>query len=104
MLSLRQRLLEDSHQMLDKYLDLNKIYTVQKGKTYNVILNDLQVRANNKEEKEAIVEGNITEIKWKRDIMDAQIQYYNSSIKTVDNILFGIKHRIDLEAIIRPGA
>ena len=102
MLSLRQRMLEDSHILLDKLTELRKQYRLKKGAAYDAIVNSIQMRMKTTGEKEAVVEGNIeiAEIKNKIEILDGQISYYNESIRTVDDILYGIKTRLDIEKLL----
>ena len=102
MLSMRQRMLEDSHILLDKLIELRKQYRIMKGTAYDNIVNNIQLRMKTTGEKEAIVEGSreIAEIRNKIDILDGQTGYYNESIRTVDDILYGIKTRLEIEKLL----
>jgi len=99
MLSMRQRMLEDSHILLDKLVIMRKDYRMKKGMAYDHIVNNIQLRMKTTGEKEAIVEGNgeIAEMRHKIEIFEGQTEYYNESIRTVDDILYGIKTRLDIE-------
>lgn len=102
MLSTRQRLLEDSHTLLDTLTDLRKKYRIQKGKAYDNIVNNIQLRMKTTGEKEAIVEGTseIAELRNKIEILENQTQYYSESIRTVDGILYGIRTRLEIEKML----
>ena len=102
MLSTRQRLLEDSHTLLDTLTDLRKKYRIQKGKAYDNIVNNIQLRMKTTGEKEAIVEGTseIAELRNKIEILENQTQYYTESIRTVDGILYGIRTRLEIEKLL----
>lgn len=102
MLSLRQRLLEDSHILLDKLVVLRKQYRVQKGDAYDKLLNNIQMRVKTTGEKEAMVEGisEIAEIRHKIEILEGQTSYYNDTIRTVDDILYGIKTRLEIDKLL----
>jgi len=102
MLSQRQRMLEDSHILLDKLTDLRKQYRIRKGNAYDSIVNNLQLRMKTTGEKEAIVEGSaeIAELRNKIDILEKQTEYYSESMRTIDHILYGIKTRIDIEKLL----
>ena len=95
-------MLEDSHILLDKVVDLRKNYRIQRGNAYDNIVNSIQLRMKTTGEKEAIVEGSseIVETRNKIDILDGQTSYYNESIRTVDNIIYGIKTRLDVERLL----
>ena len=77
MLSLRQRLLEDTHTILEHITSLRKKY-----------------QAN---EKNIIIDGRTSSIKESLEILENQVTFFNESIKTIDNIIFGIKTRLDIE-------
>lgn len=102
MLSARQRMLEDSHIILDKLVQLRKQYRQIKGNAYNEIVTNMQLRMKTTGEKEAVVEGmpEIAEMRHKIEILENQISYYNESIRTVDDILYGIKTRLDVERLL----
>jgi hypothetical protein len=51
-----------------------------------------------------LIEGDLTELKERIDIVDNQISFINETIKTVDHFLYGIKSRIALEEYLRSGA
>lgn len=55
-------------------------------------------------EKNAIIEGDLSEIKERVDLMNNQINFLNETIKTVDHMLYGIRHRILLEDYMRSGS
>ena len=38
------------------------------------------------------------------DIMNHHSDFLNESIKTIDSLIFGIKHRIDIENLLKIGA
>jgi len=101
-LTLRQRLLEDSHILLDKQVELKKDYKHLRGLQYEHITNNVQIKFKNKDEKGAIIEGNsgVNKAKSHIDILDNQILYYNESIKTMDQLLYGLKTRIDVERLL----
>lgn len=102
MLTTRQRMLEDTHSLLDKMVILKKDYRMKKGRAYDNIVNNIQLRMKTTGEKEAIVEGNaeIAEIKHKIEIIEAQAEYYNESMRTIDHILYGIKTRLEVEHLL----
>ena len=102
MLSLRQRMLEDSHIILDTLVNQRKNYRILKGNAYDNIVNNIQLRLKTTGEKEAIVEGSsqIAELRNKIEILESQTEYYSESIRTVDDILYGIKTRLDIEKML----
>jgi hypothetical protein len=51
-------------------------------------------------EKTVLIDGKTTEIKHMIDLIENQITFFNESIKTVDNVLFGIKTRVEIEKVL----
>ena len=48
-------------------------------------------------EKNAIIDGKTANTKETLDLIENQVAFFNDSIKTVDNVLFGIKTRVEIE-------
>jgi hypothetical protein len=48
-------------------------------------------------EKTVIIEGKTAATKEMMDLIENQINFFNESIKTVDNVLFGLKTRVEIE-------
>jgi hypothetical protein len=96
MLSLRQRLLEDNHTLLEHVTLLRKKYRDERSIEMENISRNLQIRyqAN---EKNVVIEGRTSNTKESLEIFENQISFFNESIKTIDNIIFGIKTRLDIE-------
>jgi hypothetical protein len=96
MLSLRQRLLEDNHTLLEHVTLLRKKYRDERSLEMENISRNLQIRyqAN---EKNMVIEGRTSATKESLEIFENQITFFNESIKTIDNIIFGIKTRLDIE-------
>jgi hypothetical protein len=44
-----------------------------------------------------IIEGKTAATKEMMDLIENQINFFNESIKTVDNVLFGLKTRVEIE-------
>ena len=48
-------------------------------------------------EKNVLIEGKTANIKEVVDTIENQISFFVDSIKTIDNVLFGIKTRVEIE-------
>ncbi len=97
-LSVRQRILEDNHTLIDTLSKLRKSYRQKKGKEWESVSNQ-NIRYQS-HEKKVIVEGKTTDMQETVEIIENQITFMDGSIKTVDNVLFGLKTRIDIEKLI----
>jgi len=96
MLSLRQRLLEDSHTLLEHSSILRKKYKSERSRHMENISTNLQQRYQYNE-KNVIIDGKTADTKESLDLIENQISFFTDTIKTVDNILFGIKTRVEIE-------
>jgi len=96
MLSLRQRLLEDNHTLLEHITNLRRKYREGRAFEMEKLSNNLQLRyqAN---EKTVVIDGRTSETKEYLEIFENQVSFFTESIKTIDNIIFGIKTRLDIE-------
>tara|TARA_R110000868_G_scaffold66921_1_gene198961 strand:- start:1095 stop:1532 length:438 start_codon:yes stop_codon:yes gene_type:complete len=97
-LSTRQRLLEDNHTLIDNLSRLKTGYRQKKGKEWESVSNgNMRYQGH---EKKVIVEGKTTELQETIEVIENQISFMDGSIKTVDNVLFGLKTRLDLEKLL----
>lgn len=101
-LSMRQRLLEDSHYLMIMHNAFIGKQREIKNSLFAEINNNLQTRTRNLTEKNIMVEGNerYIDIKAIIDLFNNQISFYTDSIKTIDHILYGIKSRMSLEELM----
>jgi predicted nucleic-acid-binding protein len=99
MLSMRQRLLEDNHTLLEHLTVLRKKYRTERSTQMEDISTNLQTRYQYNE-KTVIIDGKTTATKEAIDIIENQIAFFNDSIKTVDNVLYGIKTRVEIEKVL----
>lgn len=97
-LSTRQRLLEDNHTLIDTLSKLKRSYKEKKGKEWENVSNQ-NIRYQS-QEKKVIVEGKTANMEETVEIIENQIAFMDGSIKTVDNVLFGLKTRLDLEKLL----
>ena len=99
-LSRRQSLIEDNHILLDCMTKLNRKMRDAKYNEYNVRLSSVQFRLKNKDERETMAEGATSYLQEQIDILNCQVQFYKSSMETIDHIYYGIKHRMDLDKLM----
>ena len=99
MLSLRQRLLEDNHTILEHITMLRKKFRDEKAEVMENLSKNLQLRYQSNE-KNVVIDGKTSSTKEYLEIFENQVSFFNESIKTIDNIIFGIKTRLDIEKTI----
>jgi len=96
MLSLRQRLLEDNHILIENLSSVKKKYRNERSKHMEQISTEINHRYQYNE-KTVIIDGKTANIKEVVDTIENQISFFVDSIKTVDNVLYGIKTRVEIE-------
>jgi hypothetical protein len=94
--SQRQIAVEYSHTLMSHIIKINKIYREKKHEKYIYYTQNYDVRLD-KDAREGHIGYDLTEIIEKRDMVQNHLEYFRETIKTIDNIIFGIKHRISLE-------
>lgn len=98
-LSMRQRLLEETHTLLEHFTRYKKKFREQKGAEWIDISKIGQTRYQ-PTEKTTIVDAKTAALKERLEQLEYQIEFYSESIKTVDSVLFGIKDRITAQKLL----
>jgi hypothetical protein len=101
--SSRQMLLELYSKLGQVMVKLNAKYRKDKADRLKHYSESVQIKygAN---EKTLLIEGDLSELKERMDMVDSQISFFNETMKTVDHMLYGVKSRISLEEYLRSGA
>ena len=96
MLSLRQRILEDNHTLFEHITTLRKKYRDDRSLEMENLSRNLQIRyqAN---EKTVVLDGRTSNIRESLEIFENQVAFFTESIKTIDNIIFGISYFNDIK-------
>lgn len=95
-LTLRQRLLETMHSLLETQSTVRKKYRAERSAE----LKNLSTNNNHRyqyNEKSVILDGMITANREIMELLENQISFYVDTMKTVDNILYGLKTRVEIE-------
>lgn len=98
--SQRQVLLEYSYKLASIVSKLNSKYRTEKSrklKDYSE-RSDVRYGAN---EKTVLIEGDISEITEKIELVEGHRKFIDQTVQTVDHMLYGIKSRIALEEYLR---
>ena len=83
MLSLRQRLLEDNHTLLENITTLRKKFREERSSEMENLSKNLQIRYQSNE-KTVVIEGKTSSTKESLELFENQISFYSESIKTID--------------------
>lgn len=93
--SQRQIVLEQSHYLQSILAKIMKSYKKNFGaRTHDYMTGDRKLKMG---ETSILVEASVSEIKEQIDLIESQIEYMNETKKNIDNMVFGLGHRIQLE-------
>ncbi len=92
----RQLCLEHSHYLQSLLAKVNKGYKKSVGSKVNDYKNNHDIKFK-MGEANLLVEASTADIKENIDLIQSQINYMQETIKTIDNIIYGIKYRIQIE-------
>lgn len=98
----RQKLLEYSFKLGQALGKLNSTYRADKKNKMMYYSEEHNIRYGSNE-KTHLIDGDLSEIKYRIDLVDNHTSFMNETIKTVDHMLYGIKARISLEEFMRGG-
>lgn len=91
----RQIVLEHSHYLQSLLAKLNKTYRKSLGSKTNDYMNgDRKLKMG---ETNILVEASVADLKEQIDLIESQIEYMQETKKNIDNMVFGLGHRIQLE-------
>lgn len=96
----RHKLVDRKHKLLRTFFKFEKHYKKQYGLKLDHYATgyDRKLTAG---ERDKMAEADMTDVKYDMDILENHINQIDQIFKTVENMIFGIKHRLDLEDYLR---
>lgn len=91
----RQEAIEYYYNLNLAVIKLEKKYSKLKRKLVEEV-NDKDIRYG-KTDMNVIVEGASADHRHHIELVKSQCSYFHETVKTIDNMIFGIKHRIEIE-------
>ena len=76
---------------------LKKKYESEWKKAYDDLAMNQDLRYNERERAKFATEKS-SDSKMKMDILQTHIEFFKETVKTLDSMIFGVKHRLELEA------
>ena len=95
----RQRAVEYYYYLLSLLIKINKTYRKNYAQKYDYYSYQSQKRFPNERNKELIIYAELSEIIEKREMLDVHSKFMLDTKNSIDNIIYGIKYRIDIEKI-----
>lgn len=94
--SKRQQAVEYMHQLMVLQSRLKKTWIAEYKKAYDALIMDQDYRYSEKE-RQRIAEEKTSNSKLKLDILQSHVDFFRETVKTIDNMIFGVKHRLEIE-------
>ena len=96
----RQRAVEYHYYLLTLLIKINKTYRKQYADKYDYYTYKSQKRFPNERNKEIQIMSELGSIISTKENLENHQKFLSETIKSIDNIIFGIKNRIDVENIM----
>jgi hypothetical protein len=92
----RQISVEYSHTLMSHLTRVNKVFRERKVERFNHYTRDYDLRLD-KDFKYEHIYVDLCELVERRDLLQNHLEYFRETVRTIDNICYGIKHRMSLE-------
>jgi hypothetical protein len=97
----RQRALEYYHYLVSLIITINKRYRAEYAAKYDFYSFKSQVRYPNETTKVNKILSELGDLVTKKESLENMSKFIQGTISSCDNIIYGIKNRLDLEGYIR---
>jgi hypothetical protein len=97
----RQLAVEYYHYLISLMIGLNKKYNAAYAERQDYYTNKSQVRYPNETMKHNRIQADLADMVEKRAMLENHSKFIASTIQTLDNIIFGISKRVEIENIAR---
>lgn len=97
----RQRALEYYHYIISLLIKINKIYNKSYSEKYKFYSYQSQERFPNETSKNMRILSELSDLKEKRETMDNHSKFMDGTVRSIDQIIFGMKTRVEIEQIAR---
>ena len=94
--STRQQGVEYTQQLSILASKIRKQHLTEWKKAYDALTHNEDYRYSDKE-RAKLADEKTSSIKLKSDILQSHIDFFKETIKTIDSMIFGVKHRIEIE-------
>lgn len=99
----RQDLQEYHKSMLMKCASLNREYKKKYAELYNSYKTTSQIKYTSDQAINAQIAAQLADFNYTMELMNHHSNYIEETIKTIDNLIYGIKSRIDIEQLLTSG-
>lgn len=96
----RQDAVEYYYSLLNKIAPLSRAYNQRYAMEYNNLKTNAQIRYTTEAAINAQIAANLADFLYQKDLLDIHARFMADTIKSIDNLIFGINHRIRLEELM----
>jgi len=97
----RQRAVEYYHYLISLMIGMNKKYNAAYAEKFDYYTNKVQVRYPNESVKNNKIHVDLADMIEKRATVENHSKFIDKTISTIDNIIFAVPRRIEIEQITR---
>ena len=94
--SSRQIAVECSHTMMTHLSKVNRIYRERKAERFNYYTRNYDIRLD-KDPKMLFIDVDLADIVERRELLQNHMDFFRETVKTIDTMCYGVKHRMSLE-------
>jgi hypothetical protein len=94
--SYRQIAVDYTHTLMTHLSKVNQIFRAKKVDRWEHYTRNYDLRMD-KEPKELHILVDIAEVNERKELLQNHLDYFRETIRTIDSLTYGIKHRIQLE-------
>ena len=99
--SIRQKLVDEKYQWLNTYSKINRILKKKMEEEQHNLEYNTDHRWKTQDQRKTIINSSLANITLKMELIKNQIEFYTECITNVQNMIYGVQHRIEIEKIKR---
>ena len=85
---------------MSKLSNLTRAYKANYSQKYNYYKTQAQIRYSSEAAINAQIDADLKDEKYQIELLDQHAKYISETIKTIDNLIYGISSRIRIEELI----
>lgn len=87
--------------LLSKISALHKDYKFKYSQKYNYYKTQSQIRYSSEASINAQIDADLKDDKYNIELLDQHAKYMSETVKTIDNLIYGINNRIRVEELLK---
>lgn len=96
----RQNLVEEQHSLLVILSRYNKAYKKEYGTLYKKYKEEGNLLYKSEAQLEKVISSELVELAYTKEMAETLVSFYKETLKTIDNLIYGVRNRIELHKII----